>query len=60
MKMSKKIFSFFSAVNQYFLHIPYVASKKLWGFSGICTDVSKEPDYQLTTCSTCTVEGKMW
>jgi hypothetical protein len=25
---------------------------------GICTDVSKEPDYQLTTCSTCTVEGK--
>jgi hypothetical protein len=26
---------------------------------GICTEVSKEPDYQLTTCSTCTVEGKM-
>jgi hypothetical protein len=26
---------------------------------GICTEViSKEPDYQLTTCSTCTVEGK--
>jgi hypothetical protein len=28
----------------------------LWG---ICTDASKEPDYQLTTCSTCTVEGNM-
>jgi hypothetical protein len=28
MKISKKIFSFFSTVNQYFPHIPYVASKK--------------------------------
>jgi hypothetical protein len=24
----------------------------------ICTEFSKELDYQLTTCSTCTVEGK--
>jgi positive regulator of sigma E activity len=28
------------------------------GSEGICTEVSKEPDNQLTTCSTCTVEGK--
>jgi hypothetical protein len=30
---------------------------KVKGFA-VCTDVSKEPDYQLTTCSNCTVEGK--
>jgi hypothetical protein len=31
----------------------------LWILSeGTCTEVSKETDYQLTTCSTCTVEGK--
>jgi hypothetical protein len=27
-KISNKIFSFFSTRNQYFPHIPYVASKK--------------------------------
>jgi hypothetical protein len=31
MKISEKNFLFFSTLNQYFLHIPYVASKK-WGF----------------------------
>jgi hypothetical protein len=29
MKISKKKISFFSSLNQYFPHIPYVASKKL-------------------------------
>jgi hypothetical protein len=28
-KISNKKFSFFSSLNQYFPHIPYVASKKL-------------------------------
>jgi hypothetical protein len=28
MKISEKKFSFFSTLNQYFPHIPYVASKK--------------------------------
>jgi hypothetical protein len=28
-KISNKFFSFFSSLNQYFPHIPYVASKKL-------------------------------
>jgi hypothetical protein len=32
MKISNKKFSFFSTRNQYFPHIPYVASKKCVGF----------------------------
>jgi hypothetical protein len=34
-------------------------SKRSGCVMNVCTDVFKEPDYQLTTCSTCTVEGKM-
>jgi hypothetical protein len=34
MKISEKKISFFSALNQYFPHIPYVASKN--DFSAIC------------------------
>jgi hypothetical protein len=38
-KISNKKFSFFSSRNQYFPHIPYVASKKrVWNF-GISQDI---------------------
>jgi hypothetical protein len=33
-KISKKKFAFFPSLNQYFPHIPYVASKKLYRGAG--------------------------
>jgi hypothetical protein len=35
MKISEKTFSFFSTLNQYFPHIPYVASKKIMSKLGV-------------------------
>jgi hypothetical protein len=53
-KISNKFFSFFPSLNQYFPHIPYVASKKQ-GFSDKKISVCYAPLPFAKICTTPTV-----
>jgi hypothetical protein len=50
-KISDKKFSFFSSRNQYFPHIPYVASKKPPYFLSICSHIQFKNPIQKSTYS---------